>query len=451
MTDLVDHGPEAAAVGQLDLLFAPLPTHRRGAAVVDPSELEPVPLTVPLDEAEPRVGLEVVHGVPDALPQRSVVVVADAEGDGVPLPQVAADHDRLRAELRGDFPEDDVALIDGDPSEHLDGEGARFGLPRQHRGDLADLAGLARRETLRAVAGGGVVLRGRGRPAATHGEQGEGEQGDRGGEDAKRAIHGWTSWRRGAKDDAVRVDRHPLQVTGDRRRRVWPGHGPTVAPSDGASPHLRPRTRHGVVATVNRHPRVASATMASMSEGLRSVSLLGPPQIRTSERTLGFRPDLRYRLLAYLAHRTALEGGLGGGDLQGEGGWVTRDRIAFLFWPDSDDGTARKRLSQLLKRLARLPWLDGLERDPHRLRWRVSSDGRSSVPRSVATTTTAPWRSTEAPSSTASARVRTPSTAAGSSTSAASCTVRGATPCCRAPSPGIEPAIRPRQPTCCRS
>lgn len=115
--------------------------------------------------------------------------------------------------------------------------------------------------------------------------------------------------------------------------------------------------------------------MASMPAEPWSVSLLGPPRIRSSERAIGFRPDLRYRLLAYLAHSTALEGGVDGGDTEGDdGGWVTRERIAFLFWPDSEDGTARKRLSQLLKRLARLPWLDGLERDSHRVRWRVPSD-----------------------------------------------------------------------------
>lgn len=100
------------------------------------------------------------------------------------------------------------------------------------------------------------------------------------------------------------------------------------------------------------------AAMASMSEA-RFVALLGKPAVRIGSDWLRFRSDMRFQLLAYLAR---------------DGDWVDRERLAFLFWPDTDSATARRQLSQLLKRLRRLEWLGELEGDRHRLRWRVDSD-----------------------------------------------------------------------------
>ncbi|MDQ3399235.1 MAG: AAA family ATPase, partial [Deinococcota bacterium] len=74
---------------------------------------------------------------------------------------------------------------------------------------------------------------------------------------------------------------------------------------------------------------------------------------------ISFAPDKRYRLLAYLAY---------------SGDWVSRDRAAFLFWPDTDDHSAKQNLRGLLKRVRALTWLTGLEADAHRLRWQVETD-----------------------------------------------------------------------------
>lgn len=54
--------------------------------------------------------------------------------------------------------------------------------------------------------------------------------------------------------------------------------------------------------------------------------------------------------------------------------WVGRERLSYLFWPDSPTPTARHNLRQLLRRVRALPWLVGMEGDERRLRWRVESD-----------------------------------------------------------------------------
>lgn len=50
--------------------------------------------------------------------------------------------------------------------------------------------------------------------------------------------------------------------------------------------------------------------------------------------------DRRGCLLAYLAN---------------DGGWVDRNRLALLFWPDSQESMAKRNLRQLLLRVRRLP------------------------------------------------------------------------------------------------
>lgn len=73
----------------------------------------------------------------------------------------------------------------------------------------------------------------------------------------------------------------------------------------------------------------------------------------------GLPVDRRGCLLAYLAV---------------EGGWVSRDRLALLFWPDSDETTAKRNLRQLVLRARRLPLEPPLEAAPEALRWPVASD-----------------------------------------------------------------------------
>ncbi len=71
------------------------------------------------------------------------------------------------------------------------------------------------------------------------------------------------------------------------------------------------------------------------------------------------RPTMRNRALVYLACSD---------------GPVTRDRLGFLFWPDVPDTTARHNVRQLLKRMRRLSWLEGLTVVGDRIGWTVDTD-----------------------------------------------------------------------------
>jgi predicted ATPase/DNA-binding SARP family transcriptional activator len=86
--------------------------------------------------------------------------------------------------------------------------------------------------------------------------------------------------------------------------------------------------------------------------------LLGEATLHSSSDPIPFAPDMRYQLLAYLA-------------VAGE--WVSRDKLADLFWSDTTE-VVRKNLRQLLQRVQTLPWLDGLEVERSRLRWLVAND-----------------------------------------------------------------------------
>lgn len=88
--------------------------------------------------------------------------------------------------------------------------------------------------------------------------------------------------------------------------------------------------------------------------------MLGRTRVALSDGT--FRPvkaTVRGQALAYLALR---------------GDWVTRDRLGFLFWADSPDSTARHNVRQLLKRIRRLGWMEGLETSGDAVRWLVPHD-----------------------------------------------------------------------------
>lgn len=69
--------------------------------------------------------------------------------------------------------------------------------------------------------------------------------------------------------------------------------------------------------------------------------------------------DKRSALLAYLSVQQ---------------GWVSRDQLAFLFWPNTDNHTARANLRQLFKRCRQLPSSEVLETTREQARWVVSSD-----------------------------------------------------------------------------
>ena len=60
--------------------------------------------------------------------------------------------------------------------------------------------------------------------------------------------------------------------------------------------------------------------------------------------------------------------------LAAEGAWVDRDRLALLFWPDSDEAAAKGALRQLLARVRRLPLDPPVEATPDAVRWPIASD-----------------------------------------------------------------------------
>jgi predicted ATPase/DNA-binding SARP family transcriptional activator len=89
-----------------------------------------------------------------------------------------------------------------------------------------------------------------------------------------------------------------------------------------------------------------------------TLNLLGEATLRSSGEPITFVADMRYQLLAYLA-------------LAGE--WVSRDKLADLFWSDTTD-VARKNLRQLLRRVQTFPWLENLEVERERIRWLILTD-----------------------------------------------------------------------------
>ena len=54
--------------------------------------------------------------------------------------------------------------------------------------------------------------------------------------------------------------------------------------------------------------------------------------------------------------------------------WVSREQLAFLFWPDTDQSTALANLRQLLRRSKQLAYAADLDIEPEQVRWQVSTD-----------------------------------------------------------------------------
>ncbi|MFO8149202.1 MAG: BTAD domain-containing putative transcriptional regulator [Trueperaceae bacterium] len=90
-----------------------------------------------------------------------------------------------------------------------------------------------------------------------------------------------------------------------------------------------------------------------------TLHLLGGAHLGEREHGLPLPADRRGCLLAYLAC---------------DGGWVDRDRLALLFWPDADERAAKRNLRQLLLRVRRLALAEGLEAAPSAVRWSVDCD-----------------------------------------------------------------------------
>ncbi|MDZ7708466.1 MAG: BTAD domain-containing putative transcriptional regulator [Trueperaceae bacterium] len=89
------------------------------------------------------------------------------------------------------------------------------------------------------------------------------------------------------------------------------------------------------------------------------VVLLGTPSIERHGKRIELPPGKLSALLLYLAYGT---------------GWASRDEVLYLLYPDMDERRARGNLRPLLTRLRRLPYAEGLEIEPTRLRWEVHTD-----------------------------------------------------------------------------
>ncbi|GMA15226.1 tetratricopeptide repeat protein (plasmid) [Deinococcus metallilatus] len=86
--------------------------------------------------------------------------------------------------------------------------------------------------------------------------------------------------------------------------------------------------------------------------------LFGSPRLQVDGHDEAWLPDRCSQLLTYLACRT---------------GWVGREQLQYLFWPDHAPDMARGNLRQLLSRV-RARSVPGLEVERERLRWRVETD-----------------------------------------------------------------------------
>lgn len=93
-----------------------------------------------------------------------------------------------------------------------------------------------------------------------------------------------------------------------------------------------------------------------MEHGLR---LLGVPSRDTDGGTLELPPGQATHLAAVLALRS---------------GWVARDELVALLWPDVPVRRGRHNLAQLLYAMRKAPWGAGLESEPQRVRWAVPTD-----------------------------------------------------------------------------
>lgn len=89
------------------------------------------------------------------------------------------------------------------------------------------------------------------------------------------------------------------------------------------------------------------------------VRLLGSPSIRQGIEWRDAPLDKRLALLTYLACSES---------------WVSRERLSYLFWPDTSTSHARINLRQLLARTKTLSFTLVIDADDQRLRWDVDSD-----------------------------------------------------------------------------
>jgi DNA-binding SARP family transcriptional activator len=89
------------------------------------------------------------------------------------------------------------------------------------------------------------------------------------------------------------------------------------------------------------------------------VQLFGVPKAKVKEKWYTFQCDKRHQLLAYLAYR---------------GDWVSREHLAYLFYPDTPSDQARHSLRSLYSRMQSLEWLTLPEANGQQMCWQVETD-----------------------------------------------------------------------------
>jgi len=119
-------------------------------------------------------------------------------------------------------------------------------------------------------------------------------------------------------------------------------------------------TRQGAERRVGQ--RVPRRPRRRSGEVRATLLLLGPPRLRHEGALIDLPLGRWTALLAYLARG---------------GGWVRREVLATLFWPDHDDHGASLNLRQTLQTIVRSPAGVALEREPTRVRWAGSCDAET--------------------------------------------------------------------------
>ncbi len=95
------------------------------------------------------------------------------------------------------------------------------------------------------------------------------------------------------------------------------------------------------------------------SSRVELVQLTGQPRVVSGSDVVPFAPDKRYQLLAYLAYNRD---------------WTGRERVASLFWPDTDTANSKQNLRALLQRVKAVPFSDEVTVTPHQLLWAPETD-----------------------------------------------------------------------------
>jgi DNA-binding SARP family transcriptional activator len=139
---------------------------------------------------------------------------------------------------------------------------------------------------------------------------------------------------------------------------------------EGAQPLRIPRSARrrdlGLPDRAIARSRAAATADAGSRRSLRAaptavpvLSLLGSPRFEASGASIELPPARWVTLLAYVARC---------------GGWVRREALAALFWPDHDGRRANLNLRQMLQTIARSPAGVAFEREPSRVRWSGATD-----------------------------------------------------------------------------